>query len=158
MRWALIIVTLFLVSCDSLSTKKKIGETAYINVDNIGIDYLTRIDTGAKITSIHAINVKVKDEKKDKKDNIGKMVTFDTINHAKVKKSHTTKIIDVAKVSNSQGTEYRYEVEMNLSWKGVAKKVKVNLRDRSKMTYKLLIGRNWLMDDYIVDVNMKAEE
>jgi hypothetical protein len=41
---------------------------------------------------------------------------------------------------------------MELAWKGVSKKVEVNLRNREKMTYKLLIGRNWLENDFIVDV------
>ena len=32
--------------------------------------------------------------------------------------------------------------------------MEVNLRDRSAMTYKLLIGRNWLSEDYLVDVDI----
>jgi hypothetical protein len=32
----------------------------------------------------------------------------------------------------------------------------VNLRDRSHMNYKLLIGRNFLKHNYIVDVSEKS--
>jgi len=65
----------------------------------------------------------------------------------------TTKIIDVSKVRNAQGVEYRYVVNLNLNWQGMDKSGHVNLRDRSAMSYKLLIGRNWLSDDFVVDVN-----
>ena len=33
--------------------------------------------------------------------------------------------------------------------------VDVNLKDRSKMGHKLLIGRNWLQGHYMVDVSKK---
>ncbi|MCH2206039.1 MAG: RimK/LysX family protein [Lentisphaerales bacterium] len=158
MKWAPMVGLLFLLACQTPMKKATIGETAYINIAELKLDYLTRIDTGATITSIHATNVKVKDGSKDKKDNVGKRVSFDTINHKNKKKSYSAKIVDISKISNSQGTEYRYEVELTLEWHGISKKVVVNLRDRSKMTYKLLVGRNWLKDDFVVDVNLKAQQ
>ena len=70
----------------------------------------------------------------------------------------TAVIVKVSTVKNSQGTEQRYVIELPLSWKHVKKNVQVNLRDRSKMTYKLLIGRNFLSHDFLVDVDKKAPE
>jgi hypothetical protein len=52
--------------------------------------------------------------------------------------------------------EKRYIIELVVSWKNVNKTVEVNLRDRSRMNYKLLIGRNWLSGDFLVDVDLKA--
>ncbi len=135
------------------SGKKVIGETAQISMTDGNIEYLARIDTGARITSVHALDVEVAGGSQDKEDNIGKLLTFDTENEKGERKQVTAEIIDVAKVRNAQGVEYRYVVDLNLNWQGMDKSGHVNLRDRSAMSYKLLIGRNWLSDDFVVDVN-----
>lgn len=136
------------------SAKKVIGETANILVNEADLYYLSRIDTGARITSIHALDLQVENNSADKENNIGKDITFTTINQNNQKTKITTKIVDVAKVRNAQGVEYRYVVELVLTWQGIEKKGLVNLRDRSAMSYKLLIGRNWLSQDFVVDVDL----
>jgi len=57
-------------------------------------------------------------------------------------------------VRNAQGVETRYQIPLTLRWHGIDKLIRVNLRDRSAMTYKLLIGRDWLMGDFVVDVEV----
>jgi len=142
------------VAADAPRGKRTIGETAVIAVEQAGMSFLARIDTGARVTSIHAMDVEVKhDAGDDKKDNIGKEVSFTTENERHKWAKVTTSIVDVAKVRNAQGTEYRYVVELKLKWQGIEKSALVNLRDRSAMSYKLLIGRNWLSSDFIVDVD-----
>ena len=150
-----ILIALLLVGCTHTSNDKMvIGETARISLTEPGIEYLARIDTGARVTSVHALDMKVSGGVSDKKDNVGKMVTFSTENEKGERREITTKIIDVAKVRNAQGVEYRYVVDLKLGWKDMAKGGEVNLRDRSAMSYKLLIGRNWLSKDFIVDVDV----
>jgi len=138
---------------ESFDNKKVIGETAKISVYKAQIVYLARIDTGARTTSIHALDIIVKNGAKEQKDNIGKEITFTTENEDLVKTKVTTTIIDVAKVRNAQGVEYRYVVDLKLIWQGFEKSGLINLRDRSAMSYKLLIGRNWLSNNFIVDVD-----
>ncbi len=151
---SVVFVTLILSGCSQDGVRKKIiGETARISLTDAGMEYLARIDTGARITSIHILDIDVVEGSADKKDNIGKMVSFTTENEKGERKQVTTRIIDVAKVRNAQGIEYRYVVDLNLYWQGLDKSVHVNLRDRSAMSYKLLIGRNWLSGDFVVDVN-----
>ena len=36
-------------------------------------------------------------------------------------------------------------------------RILANLRDRSKMRYKLLMGRDWLSQDFLVDVDINEE-
>ena len=140
--------------------KLVVGETAVIAVANKAIqyqNYLARIDTGARITSIHAVDISIEgassQDDSTAKDNIGKLVTFISFN-AKGKKQNIEAIIaDVVLVRNAQGLEYRYVIELSLNWQGFEKVVTVNLRDRSEMNYKLLIGRNWLHNDVVVDVD-----
>ncbi len=138
--------------------KSLIGETAWIEVGDIPFAYLARIDTGARITSIHAVDVTITDRSAVPDENVGKMISFQTINRDGKVQQLTAVIVRVSTVKNSQGTEQRYVIELPLAWKHVKKKVEVNLRDRSRMTYKLLIGRNWLSEDFLVDVDMKAAE
>ena len=159
MRQTIIFLFLLISLCSCKTNDKKIvGETAWIEAEEVGLSYLSRIDTGAANTSIHAIDLNIENPAEDKKQNKGKKISFTTLTADGKKERITTVIDDVVKVTNSQGTEYRYEVKLTLKWQGVSKKVTVNLRDRSKMTYKLLIGRSWLKDDILVDVSKKAEK
>lgn len=139
-------------SCVTMVNKHIIGQSAVIEVVDAGLAFKARIDTGAKRTSIHAVNINVNDKSELMEENTGKKITFKVINEKSEEREIKTTIKDVSSVRNSQGKEFRYVVEMELAWKGVSKKVEVNLRNREKMTYKLLIGRNWLENDFVVDV------
>jgi hypothetical protein len=156
-NFLLLVSFLALFSCSTSPYLGIVGETATIKVVEADMDYLSRIDTGAKSTSIHATNIKIKNDSAKKKENIGKNITFTTTNAQNKTQVVSAKIVDVSTVKNSQGVEQRYIVEMTLRYKGRDKKIMVNLRNRSEMTYKLLIGRNWLAGDYLVDVTKKAE-
>jgi hypothetical protein len=78
------------------------------------------------------------------------MISFDTINEQGEKRHMREKVVGVARVRNAQGTEYRYVVVLGLKYNNIVKYKEVNLRDRSNMTYKLLIGRNWLDHDFAI--------
>ncbi len=148
-----------LIGTQALAEQKAlIGETAWIEVDTIPFAYLARIDTGARVTSIHAVNVKITGGSAVANENVGKTISFQTVNRDGKTEQVTAVIVKVSTVKNSQGTEQRYVIELPLSWKHVKKNVQVNLRDRSKMTYKLLVGRNFLSQDFLVDVDKKAPE
>ena len=136
--------------------KSVIGETAWIKIGDVPFPLLSRIDTGARITSIHATDISIEKGSATPKDNIGKQITFTTINRDGTTHTLTTPIVKVSTVKNSQGTEQRYVVELLLSWQTIEKKIEVNLRDRSHMSYKLLIGRNFLSTDFLVDVDREA--
>ena len=138
-----------------ISEKQIIGETAFITVNEADLMFDSRIDTGATSTSINAYDIRINGEDKDKQNNINKIVTFKTRNSSGKVAEITTRIKNVVIVSNSQGREARYVVDLTLMWKGKSRKVRVNLRDRRKMTHKLLIGRNWLDGRYLVDVSKK---
>lgn len=146
-----------------------VGETAAISVPEVGLTYLSRIDTGARVTSLHALDVEVEGviegavegeansfdataEKEGKNSHIGRMVRFVTLNENNQQASHEAEIVDVSRIKSAQGVEERYVIELDLEWQGLNKRVQVNLRDRSAMSYKLIIGRNWLSGDLLVDV------
>lgn len=136
--------------------KAIIGSTELMSVGQAGLSYEARIDTGAVNTSLHAFDLKIEGgSEKKMKDNIGKNVLFTTENEDGERKRLKAKIVKTSTVTNSQGRETRYMVDLNVGFSGKEKEIRVNLRDRSHMDYKLLIGRNWLKDKYVVDVSEK---
>ncbi|MBC7006584.1 ATP-dependent zinc protease [Photobacterium sp. BZF1] len=141
-------------------SKSIVGQVETIKVYDLEMDYLARIDTGAATTSIHAKDIKVIGDESDSdnmRDHLGHTVEFTSINEKGEEATYKGKIVKVSKIRNAQGVERRYAVKMDLGWNGEHKTVAVNLRDRSKLEYKLLIGRNWLEGDYLVDVEKLDE-
>ncbi|QDE30985.1 MULTISPECIES: RimK/LysX family protein [Shewanella] len=139
-----------------VSHKKLIGPIADLSVKQTGLMFNTRIDTGAVENSLHAVNIHVeKENKTDMGNNIGKMITFTTENEKGEKVEVRTKVRGTSLIRNAQGTEARYMVRLSVGEPGKEFLVDVNLKDRSKMGYKLLIGRNWLQGHYLVDVSKK---
>ena len=61
-------------------------------------------------------------------------------------------------MKTSIDSERRYKVPLELQWKNVKKRVLVTLNDRAGMRYPLLIGRNFLRGDFVVDVEKDNED
>lgn len=140
-----------------LAKKQKsiVGQVEDIKIEELGLNFLARIDTGAATTSIHAEDINVigtKKEYKDLRKHLGERVSFTAVNEKGEKATYEAEIVKVMRVRNAQGVERRFIVNLTLNWNGEKKKIQVNLRDRKKLDYKLLIGRNWLEGDYLVDV------
>ncbi len=114
--------------------------------------FSARIDSGAKSTSIHAADIKVKDAAHSMEDDVGKEVSFILINEEDEQWPMTRRISSVSKIRNSQGVELRYNIPLRIGWNGINKTVDVNLRDRSKMKYKLLVGRDWMKKEVVIDL------
>lgn len=138
---------------DYPSEKEVVGETVLIDLPEISLPILARVDSGASLSSIHAVEISVDEGSNNPKENIGKMVGFTTVNGKGESRRFNTQIVKVSKIRNAQGVEYRYVVGMDALWHGKKKRIAMNLRDRSQLQYKLLMGRNWLQGDYLVDVD-----
>ncbi|GAL13716.1 protein of unknown function DUF785 [Vibrio astriarenae] len=99
------------------------------------------------------MNIEVLDGVEDLEANIGKQVRFITANEMGEKHQHQAEIVAVRSIKNSLGTEVRYSIDMTIERAEKPKTVQVNLRDRGRMDDKILIGRDWLNCDYLVDVS-----
>lgn len=133
--------------------KKRIGATERLFVSEAQLSFLARIDTGSMLSSIHAFDVRFKDNQSlIKENNIGKTISFKTENDQGEVASIEAVITDIPLIKSPQGTEERYIVELRIG--NHQDKVEVTLKNRSHMEYKLLIGRNWLQGKYIVDVDL----
>ncbi len=130
--------------------KKVIGQTANFLI-NDDAKFLAHIDTGAHTTSVNAIDLEIEDEQENMRGNIGRIAHFTLVNSEGEEWRFSSPISNVVRVRNPQGLERRYKVPLRLGWNGINKTVDVNLRDRSKMEYKLLIGRDWLTKEVVID-------
>lgn len=126
-------------------TKRVIGPTEIVGIAEASVGLLGRVDTGARTTSVHAESIRVD----------GEMVSFELTGPDGQRVSMQRPIAKTRAVHSATGSEERIFVELTLEHEGYAKPVLVNLKDRSHMTYPLLLGRNWLKDDYVVDVSQE---
>lgn len=127
--------------------KRVIGQTARVGIEEASMELIARVDSGAATTSVHAESVRVGDG----------MVEFVIVNRDGSQVPLRMPLARTGKVRNSGSIKERIFVEMTLQHGGLSKRVLVNLNDRSKLTYPLLLGRNWLKDDYLVDVSQEPE-
>ncbi len=136
-----------LSSTDTDTAKRVIGQTARVGIEEVAMEFVARVDTGAATTSLHAEEVRVANE----------MVDFVVFNRDGSRVPLRLPLARMGTVRNSGGSKERVFVEMTLNHEGESKRVMVNLNNRARLSYPLLLGRNWLMDDYLVDVSREPE-
>ena len=144
------------------SEKHIIGATAMIKEASSGLEFAARIDTGAKTCSLHVEQMEIEVKSSKRLENIGKTVRFLIKDEDGKTAWLEGKIAAAVRVKSStlKNGEYdqRYKVRLPLKWKNVRKEVLVTLNDRTDMVYPLLIGRNFLRGDFLVDVSKQNDE
>jgi hypothetical protein len=143
----------------SAKSKRIIGATARLTELESGLTFPARIDTGAQSCSLHVEKFEIKDQDNRRTRNVGKIVRFQ-LKDADGKTAWVeSKIVEAVRVKSSAlkigEYDHRYKVRLTLEWKDFKKEVLVTLNNRTDMEYPLLIGRNYLRDDFLVDVAKK---
>lgn len=131
-----------------------LGPTAVVAEEQSGMPFVARVDTGAKTCSVHCERFEIDDASPAMEANIGKPIRVLLANKDGEATWIETTVLEVATIRTSERSEKRYKVELNLTVDGVAKPVLVSLNDRSRMTYAMLLGRNYLRDDFLVNVDL----
>jgi hypothetical protein len=121
--------------------KETLGAVEQIIVFPWNVKLLGRIDTGAATSSIDARDIRVK-------DNTVEFKLFE----AGATQAVTLPIISWRNVRTSEGHARRPVVQLQLCIGSHLLSTAINLNDRSKMEYSLLIGRNVLAGRFVVDV------
>ncbi len=151
MKKFVLIFTFLLFSINTypqlLKEKVLIGRIEWVDLPDFKIRQRARIDTGAKTTSMHALNVvEVQQQgelfvKFQTTDSDGKLIEL------------TRKVDTTQKVANTAGfITKRYVIKEKVRMGSIEKDILVNLNDRSNMEYKFLVGRNFLLGRFVVDV------
>lgn len=141
---------------NSAKTTKKVTigwlEKTYL----LDYDFATRakIDTGAKNSSLHAIEMEYVPIKGKPPRSRVRFKTVDTVGNYKTIEADITREVRIKKSSLSSDSamkESRVEIELNICLAGVKKKIQVNLTNREGMNYRMILGRTALEDSFIVD-------
>jgi hypothetical protein len=134
--------------------KQVVGATEVIHVVEANLRFKARVDTGAKSCSIHAVDIQVDAAGKPK----GKPISFRVVGADGQSRRINARIDSAVIVESSGSSERRYKVPLTLEWNNRRKTVLVTLNDRRTMAYPLLLGRNWLRGDYVVDVERNSDD
>lgn len=130
--------------------KLLVGSLEYITVTPPGLVYTARIDSGAEGTSIHASNI-VRFERDGEK-----WVKFDLNSGEGDPVTIERQVLRRVRVSQpGEGSERRLVVMLSLTLGGLSEQTEIYLTDRSDMDHPVLIGRNFLHNNAIVDVSQK---
>lgn len=130
-----------------LKEKILIGRIEWVTLPELKIKHKARIDTGAKTTSMHAVNIEEVEQRGEL------FVKFQTVDDDGKKVEVVRKVDMTQKVSNTSGSaSKRYVIKEKIKLGNIEREVLVNLNDRTKMDYKFLVGRNLLLGRFIVDV------
>ena len=139
---------------NSTNEKLVIGPTAVVEETESDLIFPARVDTGATTSSLHVEEAKVVDEASKMTENVGKKIRFRIKNHRGESEWLERRIAEISVIKTSEQEETRYKVPVTLNCLDVKKRVLVSLNDRSHMTYPVLLGRNFLQGDFVVDVDM----
>lgn len=130
-----------------LKEKILIGRIEWVNLPGLKLKHKARIDTGAKTSSLHAINIEEVEQRGEL------FVRFQTQDSEGKTVEVVRKVDMTQKVSNTSGSvTKRYVIKEKIKIGNIEREVNINLNDRSRMDYKFLIGRNVLLGRFIVDV------
>jgi hypothetical protein len=142
--------------------KRTIGATATLTEPNSGFAFPARIDTGAETCSLHVEKIEIQDKTARRTKNVGKSVRFQLKSSDGKTQWVEGVVADAVRVKSSSlksgEVDHRYKVRLTLQWKDVRKEVLVTLNDRTSMEYPLLIGRNFLENDFLVDVDLDKDQ
>jgi hypothetical protein len=138
-----------------VAEKRIIGPTTIVAEANSDLDFRARVDTGAMTTSVNVEEWAIEDESSNMEENVGKKIRFRMKNHKGESQWLESRIEEIGIVKTSEQQETRYKVQLTLCWNDMQKKVLVTLNDRSHMKYPMLLGRNFLEGDFVVDVDLK---
>ena len=138
--------------------KRIIGATASVMEKTSGFIFSARVDTGAKSCSLHVEKVIIENESQVMEENYGKLARILVTNGKGGEHWITSRIESHVLVKTSMEKERRYKVPLTLRWKDCEKTVLVTLNDRAHMEFPLLLGRNFLAGDFVVDVEQESSD
>jgi hypothetical protein len=127
----------------------KAGNVETVNA--LGKSFPAKLDTGADVSSISAYDIK------PFKKNGQSMVSFTYSNDLGVKERITSKVVDTIKITekNSETATVRPIIEITVKMGNLEKKVQVNLQDRRRFKYSMILGKNFLKYGILVSSDEK---
>jgi len=132
---------------DNLLDSYPLFKAGHIEVAQIDqLSFPVKLDTGADVTSINAQNIKLFKQAGQQ------MVRFDYQNDLGMQQAFTLPVVDSMTITAKAGEKptVRPVVEMFVKLGKLEKKVRVNLQDRSRFHYSMILGKNFLQYGAVV--------
>lgn len=131
-------------------TKLIIGSLETCDLPELNIfDLQIRVDTGAKTSSLHVDEIKK--ERRDGKLGVGFTLHPD-IYDVDVKTRCWAPISDVRRIKSSNGAvDQRLIIKTKMVMSTIEKEIEITLSNRSDMSYLMLLGREGMGSDFLVD-------
>jgi hypothetical protein len=149
MRYRLLVVVCLLFVLPVSGTawaKQVVGWVENVRVYPGGITVKAKLDTGAKTSSLDCECITP--FKRDGKD----WLSFSIKNHQGNIVRLEKPVTRIARIKRHFGKEQkRYVVKLGICLGSVYREAEVTLVDRSGFNYSLLVGRNFLKDDFLID-------
>lgn len=133
-------------------TKIIIGALETCDLPELQIfDLQIRVDTGAKTSSLHVDDIKK--ERRDGKLGVAFTLHPDMYDVEKVTRCWAP-ISDVRRIKSSNGAvDQRLIIKTKMVMSTVAKQIEITLSNRSDMSYLMLLGREGIGEDFLVDAS-----
>lgn len=140
-----------------------LGPTTLVRLVGHDLRLAARVDTGAEATSIHCPNSAItpvdSGDLADPESLIGELVDLNLVDDEGRTAVIRTEVLGLPRVRNADGqVEPRFEIRLPLEVEGVERQAFVTLNDRSTMRYRVLLGRDFLRDAFVVDVSGDPNE
>lgn len=133
-------------------TKIIIGALETCDLPDLNIfDLQIRVDTGAKTSSLHVDDIEK--ERRDGKLGVGFSLHPDIYDVDKVTRCWAP-ISDVRRIKSSNGAvDQRLIIKTKMVMSTVTKQIEITLSNRSDMSYLMLLGREGIGEDFLVDAS-----
>ncbi|MBC8430873.1 MAG: ATP-dependent zinc protease [Desulfobacterales bacterium] len=148
-----IFLILFILTCililpvGVLSAEKQVvGWIENVIVFPGNFEIKAKLDTGAKNSSMHAVHID------EFKRNGHDWVRFEVVNRQGHTETFETKVIRTAEIKRKNSeSQKRLVIRLGVCLGTFYKEAEVNLVNRGNFNYKMLIGRSFLKESFIVD-------
>ena len=135
-----------IILCQPVHAKEIIGWVEKVAIYPGNIQLKAKIDSGAKSSSIHCDCQSV-NKRKD-----GDWLRFTVTNYKGEQVTLERKIVRMVKIKRHFGEKQeRPVIRLGICLKNVYKETEVNVIDRGGLNYQLLIGRDFLAGDFLID-------
>jgi len=124
-------------------------ESVRINSDEVQL--VAKLDTGAKTTSLGYRSLRI--FKRDGRDWV-RVTVVNKKNKTLILEKEVIRYVNI-KQHAGEAMHRRPVILLDICLKDVRKEVEVGLSDRAGFNYTLLIGRNFLVDEFIVNPRLK---
>jgi ribosomal protein S6--L-glutamate ligase len=131
-----------------MSHRQRIGWREWVELPEWGLLLKAKIDTGAKSSSLDVEDIRLLSDDRIA-FNIHRLRKTDKVTPVEAD------LVKTLKVRSSNGvTQDRYVVRTTMRLCGVEKSILITLASRRRMIHRMLLGREALSDDFLIDAGV----